>query len=112
MRRATVAAPSVILVLLLSAALTACSGGNPDGTKTAAPPSTVRPASQRPIVKDLTGLQLKAMLVTAVPKDFTADPGMTRDTGKMLHLPSAGSAPTKSKCDLLDTNAFITAAGM
>jgi len=38
----------------------------------------VRPASQRPIVKDLTGLQLKAMLVTAAPKDFTADPGMTR----------------------------------
>lgn len=110
MRRATVAAPGVVLVLLLSAALTGCSGGNPDGPKTAAPPSTVQPASQRPIVKNLTGTQLKTMLVTAVPKDFTADPGMTRDTGNMLHLPSAGPAPTKSKCDSLETNSFVTAA--
>jgi hypothetical protein len=37
---------------------------------------------------------------------------MTRDTGDTLHLPSAGPAPTKSNCDLLETNAFVTAAGL
>jgi len=52
------------------------------------------------------------LLVTAVPKGFTADPGMTNDSGNLLHLPSAGPAPTKSNCDLLDTNVFVAAAGL
>jgi hypothetical protein len=96
MRFATIAG----MVIIVPLALAGCSSS-------AAP----TPAPTAPRTIGLTGTQLKAALVTDVPKGFTQNKSSTVDSGDDPQQPVANAMMSKSHCADLNATAFIQASG-